>query len=118
MRNRSSEETCMVDNTPRVHVKTRRKCKHKGTKCNSFVCGKHAVTCIFLLVLPSFPLLMQNDTVQHLLKSHFVYIVISLSLSFHNLAELRLFILKPRWGVFFLPPPGDPIRVKHVMNAR
>jgi len=35
-----------------------KKCEHKCTKCNSFVCGKHAVknTCIFLLILPTSPL--------------------------------------------------------------
>src|SRR6218665_3634977 len=88
-----------------------KKCEHKCTKCkcNSFVKNmqsKHLHMMMMMMIIksnqssfiPAYPalfhsLLMQNDTVQHLLKSHFVYIVISLSLYFYNLAKLHLFVL-------------------------
>src|SRR6218665_381940 len=86
-----------VVDTTRVHGKTTRNVNTNAlsasatVSCAESMQSKHWHIPAYPALFPS--LLMQNDTVQHLLKSHFVYIVISLSLYFHNLAELHLFIV-------------------------
>src|SRR6218665_1219324 len=83
--------------------------EHNCTKGNSFMCAKHTVKTLeySCLSCPLPSLLMRNDIVQHLLKSHFVYIVISFDQSINQSINQNLYSAPSRYLLRGAPDPGQ-----------